>query len=227
MKNKLLLTALLFSLIFYTSIFGQNFYAGIIGGLNFADMEIVTKRSEHKVDIRHEYGIGGVFGLNLDRNISIQIEPMYLKKGGVAKLEEFDFGVNMRFSSLEVPILLKVGFGDKIRSYIISGFSFGYILNAESQLSYEFFNLKMDMTDIIKRFEFGLEWGGGISIPVGGNSFFLEARYNFGISNLVKNGTIDYKLGDSEIISLPFDEQDKFKNKGLKILAGFTIPLNW
>jgi hypothetical protein len=205
--------------------YGQKYYAGIIGGLNFADMDVITRGMEQRMEFRQEHGIGGILGLQLNRNISLQIEPSYLKKGGLLKISEINSNVNIIFSTLEIPLLLKIGFGNQIQPYFITGPTLGYNFTAQSELTYEMLNIDVDMMNVVKRFDFGIDWGGGISIPLGTASFFLEARYNFGITNLVKEGVMEFGLGNTELIELPFAKNDKFKNKGLKLMTGIIIPL--
>jgi len=226
--NKYVLSAILIVFISMNSYAfgsGPKYYTGIFGGLNFADMDIITRRIEQRMEFRQEHGIGGILGLRLNRNISLQIEPSYLKKGGLLKIGEINSNVNIIFSTLEIPLLLKIGFGNRIQPYFITGPTLGYNFTAQSELDYDMLNINVDMMNVIKRFDLGIDWGGGISIPLGTASFFLEARYNFGITNLVKEGVMEFGLGDNELIELPFEKNDKFKNKGLKLMTGIIIPL--
>ena len=202
-----------------------KYYTGIFGGLNFANMDVITRGIEQKMEFRQEHGIGGILGLRLNRNISLQTEPSYLKKGGLLKIAEINSNVNIILSTLEIPLLLKIGFGNRIQPYLITGPTLGYNFTAQSELDYEMLNINVDMMNVIKRFDFGIDWGGGVSIPLGTASFFLEVRYNFGITNLVKEGVMEFGLGDTELIEFPFDKNDKFKNKGLKLMTGIIIPI--
>ena len=226
--NKYVLSAILLALICingYAFGSGPKYYAGIFGGLNFANMDVITGGIEQRMEFRQEHGIGGILGLHLNPNISLQIEPSYLKKGGLLKINEINSNVNIRFSTLEIPLLLKIGFGNRIQPYLITGPTLGYNITAQSEMDYDMLNINVDMMNVIKRFDFGIDWGGGVSIPLGTASFFLEVRYNFGITNLVKEGVMEFGLGDTELIQIPFENNDKFKNKGLKIMTGIIIPI--
>jgi hypothetical protein len=227
MSKYVLITILLVFTIINSYAFGSGpkYYTGIFGGLNFANMEVITRGIEQRMEFRQEHGIGGILGLRLNRYISLQIEPSYLKKGSLLKIGEINSNLNIIFSTLEIPLLLKIGFGNRIQPYLITGPTLGYNFTAQSELDYDMLNINVDIMNVIKRFDFGIDWGGGICIPLGTASFFLEARYNFGITNLAKEGVLEFGFGDTELIEFPFDKNDKFKNKGLKLMTGIIIPI--
>ncbi len=226
--KKLFLHLVVFILIIITCpAAGGDYYAGLIGGLNFAEMDIVTLRIDHPVEYRSVYGFGGIIGYKLNSNLSVQIEPMYLQKGGIANvLEDQNVKMNMKFTSFELPLLLKVSFGQNIQPYILTGTSFGIITSSESELSMGDLNFNVDIENITKDFEIGLIWGAGVSYFIGGASVFLESTYSVGLTNLNNGGNLTYRFGNDTLFDLEMDKNDKFKNKGFKIMAGFIFPLD-
>ena len=58
--------------------------------------------------------------------------------------------------------------------------------------------------------DLGLGFGGGVKLPRGNKTFFAEARYVLGLTNINDEGG----GGESSV-----------KNRGLQILAGVTVPL--
>jgi len=68
---------------------------------------------------------------------------------------------------------------------------------------------EQDIKDDIKSIDFGLAFGGGVSLPMGNNTVFVEGRYSLGLSDIN-----DDSSDDTEI-----------KTKGIQIMAGITFPL--
>lgn len=58
--------------------------------------------------------------------------------------------------------------------------------------------------------DLGLGFGGGVSMPMGNNTIFIEARYSLGLTD----------INDDD-----FDDT-KIKTKGFQIFAGITFPLD-
>lgn len=170
-------------------------------------------------------GLGLNFALTEDEFLSIQPELLYVQKGfaseGSSLLGSYDY--TYRLNYLELPVLLKIGFGtDVIRGYVNLGPSVGYLLNGQVKGSGEIAGLvggsvdekieftkssTNDPTELhANRIEFGASFGGGIGISLGGRSMlFVDARYNAGLTN--------------------FDKDNKSKNQPIYLTAGFNIPL--
>jgi hypothetical protein len=55
-----------------------------------------------------------------------------------------------------------------------------------------------------------LNFGAGVSFPMGSNTLMLEAMYSLGLSDINDD---------------PDDPDTKIKNKGIQIKAGITFPL--
>ncbi len=227
MKRLVLYVAVFITMSFAMPVIGQDYYVGLITGLNYSDMDMVTMRIDHPVDSRSSFGVGGIIGLRLNNNISFQVEPMYLQKGGVANiLEDQNLNMNMKFTSIEVPLLLKVSFGQMIQPYIITGPTFSIITSAEGELSVGTFSFDTDIANITTDFEVGLAWGAGISYYLGGGFIFLEGIYTVGLTNINKGGNLGYNFGGETLFDMEIAKEDKFKNKSLRIMAGFIFPLN-
>lgn len=205
----------------------QDFYAGIITGINYADIDMVTMRIDHQTKAKTELGIGGIFGYHFNENISVQLEPLYVQKGGISKIiEETDVEMNIRFSSIELPILLKVEFGERIRPYLLAGPSFAIVTGSVAEIKTGALNLEVDMADIINTVEAGLIWGGGVSYMLGKISIYMETVYAVGLTNLNNGGKISYTFAGESLFELQMDKNDKIKNSGLRVMAGIIFPIS-
>ena len=133
--------------------------------------------------------------------------------------------MNVESSHLELPLLFKVGIGDKIRPYLLAGPTIGFVLSSQIETEMAGLLLKGDLMDILNRTEFGAVFGAGLSVPVWKGSVFIEGRYALGFSNLNKGGSIDFTVGDFVIPGPDTDPADELKTMGIQIMAGYQLPL--
>jgi len=115
-------------------------------------------------------------------------------------------------SYLEIPVMCTYSFGTgDIKPYAMAGPSLGYLLSSEAKTTFEGYTAETDEKDNTKDFDFGLCFGGGVSMPVGSNAVFIEARYALGLTNTNDD---------------PNDPNDTdVKTRGIQIFAGITFPL--
>ncbi len=225
MKRIIFLIVFLIYTGFNSPVLAQTFYAGAAGGLNFTDIDISIREVDYSVDSRPEFIFGMILGKHFDPNISLQIEPVYLKKSGVLKAGDTDYDINLIFSILQLSTFLKTSVGDRIQPYVLAGPTIGYIISSELEADAGLFTVNWDIMEITRRWEPGMEWGAGMEFQSADYSFFLEMRFNYGITNLLKQGNLEYNIGDSELMQLPIDHQDQIRTKGWRIISGITIPL--
>ena len=204
----------------------QKFYGGLMGGLNFADLDIVGDGEEQEVGARTLYGFGVVFGVTLNDYMAIQVEPKYMQKGGTLIHSDSDPEFDIKAEYIEVPILIKASMGDRIRPYVLAGPTFGYLMSASVKGEVEEMGLtfEADWKDVSKDFEMALTFGGGVSMQVGRGSIFLDGRYCLGLVNLNEGGTVEFRAGDL-VMTEEVREDDEFSTKGFQIMLGYTLPL--
>jgi hypothetical protein len=203
----------------------QKYYVGIIGGLNNADFNLEEYGIERDISHRSLFGIGGIFGLSLSKYFSIQLEPMYLQKGGV--MTDNTPLLYLKSSYLELPVFLKVtppSVNKKLQAYLLAGPSVGLLLSSEITGETGGLVFKGDVKDIQRKIELGLALGGGISLTLGKGSLFVEARYTFGLTDSNKGGTVEFRSG-SIVATEEINADDKLVNKGFQLLVGFTLPI--
>ena len=116
---------------------GQDYYLGVTGGLNLAKMKITGDGEDQNVDGLTLSGVGGIVGLKFKENLSLQLRPLYLQKGGTLK-QDNEPDIDFMMSYLEVDVSLKISTGDKIRPYLIVGPSIGFLMSAEVEVQEEF-----------------------------------------------------------------------------------------
>ncbi len=199
MKKLSILIVALFTLITVLPATAQvNF--GVIGGLNLANLSVDPDQG---VDIsnRTAVGIGGVLSFGVGETLALQLEPMFLQKGAKATVQGFG-ETELKSSYIEVPAMLKFAFGSSdTKPYFMAGPTVGFLLSAKVE--------DESVKDDVKSIDFGLAFGGGVSLPMGNNTVFVEGRYSLGLSDIN-----DDSSDDTEI-----------KTKGIQIMAGITFPL--
>lgn len=170
-------------------------------------------------------GLGFNFALTEDEFLSLQPEILYVQKGFAADQSGVtDYDYTYKLNYLEVPVLLKIGFGtDVVRGYINLGPSIGYLMSGNVKGEGDFAEIvsgdvdeKIEFTDSetddptklhANRLEFGANFGGGVGFTLGGRSLlFVDARYNAGLTD--------------------FSKDTKSKNQPIYLTAGLKIPLS-
>ncbi len=202
---------------------------GIMGGPNFADLEINfvdNTITDYDVQSRTLFGVGGFFGIYLNEYLSIQLELMYVEKGGVFTQPSIP-DMRIKSNQIELPLILKAGIGENIRPYIIGGVFLSFVLDATVETELAGLSLEGDLTEILKKTEFGAVFGTGISIPVWKGSAFIEGRYSLGLTNLNKGGNINLTNGNLLVAGPQTDPQDEIKTMGFQIMLGYQLPLGW
>ena len=196
---------------------------GIIGGINFSDME---GTGEREVSGKTVFGVGGMLDLGLWKDFSLCLEPMYIQKYAIA--EEIDIenpAIDVKLAFLECPVFLKYSFGNTIRPYFIAGPAIGYLLSSEMEINLGGITFEANTKEITEKLDIGLGFGGGISISTGPCSVFLEGRYTLGLNNLNKGGVVIASAGPLHIEG-DIPESDKMKNRGVQLMAGISLSLS-
>ncbi len=202
-------------------------YIGVIGGVNYANLNIDLEPPDDDFDRLTRFGLGAVVGLNLHKNLTLHFEPMYLRKGGKQRAFALELG-NAEFSykaaTIEIPVFLKAGIDSGVlRPYLLAGPIFGLILDTSLEVKAAGLELEGDADEISKTVEFGLGFGGGLDLSVGKHTIFVEGRYTFGLTRVNKDGTVPVQAGDiTQNIEL---EGATVKTTGLQIMTGFAFSI--
>ena len=182
---------------------------------------------------RTGFNFAVLFNYALTPTMSIQVEPGFSQRG--ARIDETDetvlSGQRYRIEGkgkvianyIEMPVLFQykpqfgklegiLSFGPELR-YLTSPLKFKSTvktyLNGEL-VSEEKDNQSLSGNDGIRKFDIGLVAGVGAAYPIGSVKIFGEARYHFGINNLVGH----------------FDgNESKLYNRGASINVGVLLPV--
>jgi hypothetical protein len=129
-------------------------------------------------------------------------------------------------NAVTVPVLLKLKILPGSTPYIFGGGEVGYILNGKATYTYtsngetqkgEEDLLKKDANGetALNQIDYGLVFGGGFELNLGGLKFTIEGRYHMGLANLFKQTAASEGQGATS--------SDYVHTKALVILAGIKI----
>lgn len=150
-------------------------------GVNFANISEHSTFNNRNSLIGFTAGVGLNYSLSGDNFLSVQPELLYSQKGFSAEggLIGVNYEGDYRLNYLELPVLVKIGFGsESITAYVNAGPSIGYLLDGRVNGRISAFGFgteydeKLNFTDNptvtnindleANRIEFGLSFGGGI-----------------------------------------------------------------
>jgi len=165
---------------------------GVKGGLALANIKSVPETFEGYSWETKRGLVGGVsLELGLIGGFSLQPEVLYVQKG-----TQFDFDIGgisgkleTRVDTIEIPLLLKfnlISGGPTIPSFYAGPFV-GFITKAENLIKLEGYPTEReDIKDNLTSTEYGLTFGAGLVQSLGLVKITLDARYDLGLSNVIK-----------------------------------------
>lgn len=176
---------------------------GVKGGVNFANVNVSGDGSADVNFDRRTGGVGGVFVLFPVGTgpASLQIEGLFSQKG--AKVDEDGFAGKLKLNYFDIPVLLRLSSGSTSSTsfHVFGGPSVGFRLGAHATDDLtEDGSGSQDISDDVERIDFGVVAGVGVQ----SGRFSVDARQQWGLSNIVKNP----------------DEGEKFKTRTFSVMVG-------
>jgi hypothetical protein len=207
MNARLVLVAACSALFLESEVSGQT-RVGLLGGVNLGQFH--PGESGLTYSTRAFPAVGATVDVGVGRNVFLRAEPMFLRKGSDLTIEADGFLFDEDVSgSLHLTMSAaargrREG-GTGLRPYFMAGPTFGYLLSAEARARGE----RQGLTDGFKRGDLGVSVGGGLQLPAGPASVFVEARYSQGLWDVLKDTVQDPRP----------------RNRGLLVGAGVTFPI--
>jgi opacity protein-like surface antigen len=208
MKKLILTLTVVFLLFGYKAYCEVDF--GVIAGVNSSSLKI-EPAEDFDVEGRTTFGAGLFMNLQANDFLSLQVTPMYLQKGGNAKVD-FDFldYTEYRADYLEIPILIRLNFdAGMIKPYLLAGPSLGFQLNS-TYLNSD--GEEVDISNDTKNLDLSLVLGAGLEIELDNLSLFGQLTYNHGLSNLDNSDGI-------------LDFTDEIYTRSIGFYVGLSVPL--
>ena len=164
-------------------------------GVTVSAMDYQTSSDNPGYHNRVAASIGGFFVQPLVGVLALQLEGLYLAKGAeLASKDTFDTTGTLKLDYVDVPALARVTF---VRATSHSIYAFGgpvpgFRINAQHTTSSGRplrAGETVDIKDAVEFFEFSLLAGIGADI---GSHGVLDARYEWGLTNVIKDVTADH-----------------------------------
>ena len=133
---------------------------------------------------------GASFQAGISSRVSLLSEFYYMRKGGQIKADYSQTGstTTLRFHTLEVPVLARFHFG---KFHVNAGPSVAYNLSGKIKTEGTSTSLAFNKTsDGFRRFDAGLQFGGGYQFKIKQKDFVLDIRYSHGLTNLSRSQEI-------------------------------------
>lgn len=193
MRTQTLWVGLLLCLI-WSQGFGQRYGQsdrefGLKGGLNLADPTVMTWAVTGSVAPETRTRASVYFGIfleysleNISEDLYGQLELQYVSGGFRAEEGNNASEFSNRLSQLNAPFIFKYRVFDPL--LVTAGVYWGLVLQVEEE---DREGQRLDSTDKFKAFDSGLIIG--VEVPVT-ETFFLEARYNYGLVDMVEPPTV-------------------------------------
>jgi hypothetical protein len=198
MKKLAVVFVLMFLAIGTEAAFCGEMSFGVAGGVNIAN---VGGDDAEDWDSRTAFYFGGFLEYPVTPLFSLQPELMYTMKGATTTMMDVDVTAKLHY--VEIPLLVRVNIPmeDGIRPFLVAGPGIGFNTSATMEAD----SHEEDIEDV-KGTDFGLIFGGGVGIPVGGEGryvIYISARYELGLTTVddsdeeadIKNRVISFGAG--------------------------------
>lgn len=159
---------------------------GIKGGINLANMYVDDVQDEN---MKLGMNIGFLAKVPLTRGLSIQPELLYSSKGSKITYDnlfgEGEYRFNLHY--VELPVLAVINVARNLNLHVgpYLGFLAGVNITDVNEDGTVDELMELDADDF-NRFDFGLSGGLGLDIQ----NFTVGARYNYGVTEIGKSGSI-------------------------------------
>jgi hypothetical protein len=210
----------------------------VLGGLTSSNISYDKSRVQAEeggqdVDqyIKSRLGPMAGIGYEAGSRFSLEFDVMYMPKGVKFQGSEaaegggtntFDF--DMAINEISVPVFIKMKILPGSTPFIFGGGEIGYVLSSKLKYSYTYNGetekgeqdlLNVDGESNLNRIDFGLVFGGGYEMNLGGMRLTIEARYYMGLANLNKQTQASEDEGVTS--------SDYLHTKALVILGGIKF----
>jgi len=170
-----------------------QFHFGVKGGLTLANLKSLPETFLEGFPWKTKQGwTGGVFAsFEFLPGLSIQPEVIYIQKGSRLVDPEYDFEARFNFDYFELPVLLKIDLaieGLAAVPSLVFGPFFGFNQKANIVMVDPYSKETEDIKADVQKSEFGLTFGLLLAQKWGPGYFSVDARYDLGLSNILKPG---------------------------------------
>lgn len=188
---------------------------GIQGGFNSSKNNVKNRISGANVSYKTGFILGGIVNYRLNKMFSIQAEPRYNVKGEAIQnqLDSINNDHKIHLHFLELPLFVITEYPiEKFSPFLVTGFSIGYLVKANSESRIGFDERKIDIKEDFSEIDFAIEIGVGLK-------YLVKPSINLITSARYSNGLVDISDFDS------VENNGSVKTRGLHLLVGVVYNL--
>ena len=181
---------------------------GIKGGVNVAEFSFQDQGTSIPQSSINGFTLGAVLEVALGKNIFLQPEAIFVQRGSELNTSLTNLTTNVNY--LDIPVLLKIKIlnTNLLNINLLGGPSFGLALNGEEiDQGGQTIDINFGGDNGLKRFDLGINAGGGVGINLGSVGVFGDIRYLFGVSDISE------------------DANREIRNKGLNLSVGLMFRI--
>ena len=188
---------------------------GLFGGTSSFKWELTPPEGESleglRLETRTALAAGLVTDFRFGQHFGVRLEPGFVRKEIRLVFEPGTFlegNGDVRQDYFDVPVLFSVFLGSGgVRPYLLGGGAAAFLSRATS---IDQDGEEEDIKDNLESPEWSVTAGAGLELGSGRTRGFLEARYSWGLTNLIKDSA---------------NLEGTAKNRGFFVLAGVTFRL--
>jgi hypothetical protein len=161
---------------------------GVKAGLNLANLSFDPDDDDDS-EIKPGLVIGVVAIWPIRAQVGLQVEALYSQKGAKFSDDEFDFEETVHLDYIEIPVLANftAASNDRMSFHVLAGPSFAFNVNAKAKSEFEGEEEEDDIDDEVKAADVGFIIGAAVRT----GQLIFDARYNFGLMNILEDEVID------------------------------------
>jgi opacity protein-like surface antigen len=172
-----------------TAIFAQDIKFGVKGGLNIANFKgDDADGTDSKVGIN----IGAFARIGLTKKLALQPELIYSQEGCKDNSDN-----KWKLNYLNIPLLLRAKMFGTDNFNLMAGPQIGFLVKSEIDNG----DISVDADDLLKSTNFSLAFGLAYDIN---DKFSVDARYNLGLTKIMKDSDTFGDLSDAKINTSTF-----------------------
>lgn len=213
MKNLLKATLVAFVLTFATNINAQSpISVGVKAGLNVSNQSYKSGGVSISGDAKIGFNAGLTLDINLPSNLAVMSGLELSTKGIKFDIENTEVSTNAMYLQLPIHLGYKIEVAPRTKVHFNAGPYMAYGIGGKSKTSVLGQDFKEDTfgDDALKRFDFGLGIGAGITFI---DKVQIRLGYDFGLANVGRKG-INIDEGSYDI---------KVKNRNFYVSLGYLF----
>lgn len=216
MKHRFLLKYILIIASIYTftvslnaqTHYSSRVYLGIHGGVDMSRVMFTPSVSQ-------SFNIGGNGGVNFryieEKHFGFILEANWMQRGWKDNFEQLPYNYSRTVNYIQIPFLAHVYFGNRGKFFINAGPSVSFTLGESTSSNFDInsisenpdFNNRITyqyFEPVNQKVDYGISAGLGGEININPkNSLYLEARFYYGLGNMLKSGRTENIRGSNSM----------------------------